>query len=265
MVLSLASLMLSLAFAGPGQLLSNPEAQAKLREAQAAFEAEDFQAAAAAVEAAYIIEPEPMLLYPWAQAERSLGNCSAAVELYQQFLDSDPAEEVATIARDNRDTCQEQLDEDAAAAAAAEAEIIEDEIIEDDVIEDEPAPVVASVTPKDDEPKAKAWYTDPVGGALVGVGVVGVGVGAGLMGAGSGAARKAGDQGTHNGYLGERDRATGLRNGGAIALSIGGALIVGGVVRYLLVAKKNKSQATAWHVAPGLSRRWSGVSIGRRF
>ncbi|MEX1367067.1 MAG: hypothetical protein AB1Z98_28325, partial [Nannocystaceae bacterium] len=65
--------LLLLALAGPGQLLSNPEAQAKLREAQQAFADQDFDAAASAVEAAYIIEPKPMLLYPWAQAERSRG------------------------------------------------------------------------------------------------------------------------------------------------------------------------------------------------
>ena len=76
MLLPVASLLLALA--GPGQLLENPEAQAKLAEAQQAFADEDFDAAAAAVEAAYLIEPEPMLLYPWAQAERSRGDCAAA-------------------------------------------------------------------------------------------------------------------------------------------------------------------------------------------
>ncbi len=257
-----------LALAGPGQLLSNPDAQAKLREAQGAFEAEDFEAAAAAVEAAYIIEPEPMLLYPWAQAERNLGHCAAAVDLYQRFLESDPPEQVATVARDNRDMCQQQLDEEAAAAAeAAAAEEDEFEVIEDDEPEPEVVPVepppVAPIT--DDPPKAKKWYADPLGGVLVGVGVVGVGVGAGLMGAGSAAAGKANEQDSHNGYLDERGRATGLRNGGAVALSIGGALIIGGVVRYLLVARKNKASATAWRMAPELGPRWSGVSVGRRF
>ncbi len=251
---------LLVALAAPGQLLSNPEAQAKFRDAQAAFKAEDYDAAAAAVEAAYIIEPQPMLLYPWAQAERSRGNCAAAVELYQRFLDSDPPEAAATPARENMDRCQEQLD------AEAPEEPVEEEVV-DEVIEEEPEPEpVAAPVIKDEPPKAKTWYKDPLGGVLVGVGVVGVGVGAGLMGAGGSMAGKAADQDMHSGYLDERDRATKFRNGGAIALSIGGALVLGGVIRYVLVAKKSKqAKATAWQLAPELGPRWSGVTIGRRF
>ncbi len=251
---------LLLALAAPQQLLSNPEAKAKFQEAQAAFKANDFDAAAAAVEAAYIIEPNPMLLYPWAQAERSRGNCAAAVELYQRFLDSNPPEAAATPARENMQRCQEQL---AAEQPEPEPDVVEEVIEEDPEPEPEPEPVPVK---KDDEPKAKAWYKDPVGGVLVGVGVVGVGVGAGLMGVGASTAGKAADEEMHTDYLAARDKATGLRNGGAIALSIGGALLVGGVVRYVLVAKKAKQgKASAWNVSPELGRRWVGVTIGRRF
>lgn len=267
MLLALSTLRVAplvLALAAPGGLLSNPDAKAKLQEAQAAFKAEDWDAAATATEAAYMIEPNPMLLYPWAQAERSRGNCAAAVELYQRFLDSNPPEAAATPARENMERCQEQLAAEAAAAEPEEEEVVE-EVIEDDEPEPEPEPAPKPVA-QDKPPKAKAWYADPVGGVLVGVGVVGVGVGAGLMGAGAAAAGKAADMDMHSDYLAERDRATGLRNGGAIALSIGGALVVGGVVRYVLVAKKSKeAKATAWQLSPELRRQWVGVTVGRRF
>jgi len=73
----------------------------------------------------------------------------------------------------------------------------------------------------------------------------------------------------HSDYLDARDKATKLRNGGAIALSIGGALVIGGVVRYVLVAKQGKqgkqSKASAWQWSPELGRRWVGVTVGRRF
>ena len=250
---------LLLALAGPGQLLSNPEAQAKLREAQEAFQNEDFDAAAAAVEAAYIIEPKPMLLYPWAQAERSRGNCEAAVELYQRFLDSDPPDEMAGVAIENRDLCQAELD--------AEQEVIEDDdgsVVDEVLAEEDPEPSPAPVT-NDNQPKAKAWYKDPVGGVLVGVGVAGVGAGVGLLAVASSRAKGASEMDTHSEYMDARDGATTLRNGGAIALSIGRALVVGGVVRYLLVAKKGNKDATAWRLSPELGPRWTGVSIGRRF
>lgn len=255
---SVASLVLALA--APGQLLSNPDAKAKLQEAQAAFKSEDYDAAAAAVEAAYIIEPNPMLLYPWAQAERSRGNCAAAVELYRRFLDSNPPEAAATPARENMERCEEQL-----AAEAPEPEPEPEPV--DEVIEEEPEPEPEQKpVVKDEQPKAKRWYADPVGGVLVGVGVVGVGVGAGLLGAAGSKAKKVGDAEMHTEYLDMRDGATKLRNGGAVALSIGGALLIGGVVRYVLVAKKGKQgKASAWQLSPELGRRWVGVTIGRRF
>lgn len=257
--ITVASLVLALVAPG-GQLLSNPEAKAKFQEALAAFKAEDFDTAAAAVEAAYIIEPNPMLLYPWAQAERSRGNCAAAVELYQRFLDSNPPEAAATPARENMERCKEQL-----AAEAPEPEPEEEP--EPEVIEEEPEPEPApKPVTQDEQPKAKRWYADPVGGVLVGVGVAGVGVGAGLMGVAGSRAKKVADEDMHSDYLAARDGATKLRNGGAIALSIGGALVIGGVVRYVLVAKKGKeSKASAWQWSPELGRRWVGVTIGRRF
>ena len=258
--LRIASVVLALA--APSQLLSDPEAQAKFQEAQEAFRNEDYDAAAAAVEAAFLIEPQPMLLYPWAQAERSRGNCAAAVELYQRFLDSDPPEAAATPARENMERCQEQLAEE---GGGEEEEIIEDDE-EDDLIEDDEPEVDSTPAPVNDEqPKAKAWYKDPLGGVLVGVGVAGVGAGAALMGLASSKAGKAADQDTHQAYLDEQDSATKLRNGGAIALSIGGALVLGGVVRYVVVAKKNKQAKTAWQMTPQLGPRWAGVTVGRRF
>lgn len=256
-------LPLLFALAGPGQLLSNPEAQAKFQEAQNAFAEEDFAAAAKAVEAAYLIEPKPMLLYPWAQAERSQGNCEAAVQLYRRFLDTNPPDQFVGPATENMNRCQEEID------AAAPEEIIEDD--DDEVIvEDEPEPepeeeIAPPPKVEDDEPKAKAWYLDPVGGALSGAGVVGIGVGIGLLAVASSSAQGASDLGSHSEYLAERDRATGLRNGGAAALSIGAALAVGGAVRYFLVARKNKENETAWRMNPEVGRRWVGVTIGRRF
>ena len=116
----------------PAKPLTNPEAKAKLQEAGAAFKANDFDAAAAAVEAAYIIEPNPILLYPWAQAERSRGNCAAAVELYQRFLDSEPGEEAAAPARENMQRCQEQLAAEAASKPPEDEP--EDEVLVDVVL-----------------------------------------------------------------------------------------------------------------------------------
>ena len=283
----LVSITLAVATVGPGELLSNPEAQAKLAEAQAAFEEEDYAAAARAIEAAYLIEPKDALLYPWAQAERQRGNCDAAVELYQRFIESDPGPDFVEAAQQNIDRCEEESaadedmvvlddeEDDFAGGAVVGAEDDTDDFLGDDTEEDvaeeplpepDPAPVAAP-TKTDDEPKAKKWYADPLGGVLVGVGVVGIGVGAGLLGVASSSAGKVDDEESNEDYLAARDRATGLRNGGVAALSVGGALLLGGIIRYAVVAKKNKQRESA-SAATRLrvdSFGLAGVSISGRF
>jgi hypothetical protein len=63
-------------------------------------------------------------------------------------------------------------------------------------------------------------------------------------------------------YNDESDRAVTFRNAGAGVLSVGGALLVAGIIRYAVVAKKNKANATAsvW-TAPGAG----GVMLSGRF
>lgn len=276
----LVSITLAVATVGPGELLSSPEAKEKLAEAQAAFEEQDYAAAAEAIEAAYLIEPKDALLYPWAQAERQRGDCAAAIELYQRFIDSDPGPDFVEAAQQNIDRCEEEaaededmvvLDDDTDIVAVDDTEDVEDDIFgeetEDAVEEAEPEPDPAPVAPppkaEDDEPKAKKWYADPLGGVLVGLGVVGVGVGAGLLGVASSSASKVSDEDSNDDYLSARDRATGLRNGGVAALSVGGALLIGGIIRYAVVAKKNKRRDSAAVRIDSFGL--AGVSISGRF
>ncbi len=254
---------LMLCASAPGGLLSDPKADALFSEAQLAFEEERYADAASLLERAYLIEPVPALLYPWAQAERSQGNCDVAVDLYQQFLNSGVEGSTAEAAQKNIARCEEEM---AAAAPIVEEPPVEDEGTDDldEIVgtEPEPQPEPEPAKPVDDEPrKTKAWYKDPAGGVLVGLGVAGVATGVALVVVASGAAEGAPDAGTHDDYLGERDRATSLRNGGAAALSIGSALLLGGVIRYVVVAKKNKkTSATAWYDGRG-----GGVAVTGRF
>lgn len=256
MLLALSSLesavacMLSLALSvAPAQIVSDPEAKRLVGEARRAFGDGEYAEAADKIEAAYLIEPAPALLYPWAQAERSRGNCRTAVDLYQQFIDTGPDEAIAAQAQENIDRCREQL-------AAEDLEIEEDEEEEDhddDIVEEvlaEPAPLVdpeptAAVPPTADE--LRPWYKDPVGGVLLGVGLGGVAVGLGLYGGASSAAKSASDEDSNQDYADRRQRATALRNGSIVAISIGGALVIGAAVRYALQSRKAKrSDLTGW-------------------
>ena len=84
-------LALSLVLA-PDKLLRDPQAQAAFDAAQEAFAAKDYAVASQQLERAYMLEPEPELLYPWAQAERNLDRCASAIDLYQKFIDTGPPE-----------------------------------------------------------------------------------------------------------------------------------------------------------------------------
>ena len=268
-----SSLVLSLVWAlvlavAPGGLLKNPEADRLLGEAQAAFEAQDFAKAAKLLEEAYLIEPNAQLLYPWAQAERSQGNCETAITLYERFLESKPAKQFADAAQGNIDRCREQLEEEGAAMVVEDDEGAEDETGEDllaDTEDTEPEPEVAPEPAPVKAPadrgtkKPKAWFRDPVGGVLVGLGVGGVGAGAALMGIASSRAKSIGNADLNTEYEDTRDAATKLNTGGIVALSIGGALLVSGIVRWAVVARKNKQNEASQSAALWLQPERSGV------
>lgn len=253
----LSSLLLSAA-AGPDELLSDPEAQILVAEAQILFAEGNFADAAKLIEKAYLIEPVPELLFPWGQAEREQGNCRAAVDLYNRMLEEIPEGPMADAARGKIEQCEEEMGPEEEIVPVVDPDPIEEDPLE----EEDPAPAPTPVKPKDDEPKAKKWYLDPAGGVLTGLGVAGVGAGAALLGVASSTANNAPNAATVGDYNDDSDRAVTFRNAGAGVLSVGGALLVAGIIRYALVAKKNKASATAsvW-TAPG----GGGLTLVGRF
>ncbi len=245
-VLSVVLSSLLMTAAGPDDLLSDPEAQTLVSEAQILFSEGNFGEAARLIEKAYLIEPVPELLFPWAQAEREQGNCRAAIDLYGRLLEEIPEGRMADSARSNIALCEEEMPPEEEVVP-----VVEDDPLEDDYVEPEPEPEPVAKT-DDKQPKVKEWYKDPAGGVLTGLGVVGVGAGAALLIVASGNAKGAPDAPSLADYNSQSDTALTQRNAGAGVLSVGGALLVAGVIRYVLVAKKNKASATAsvW-TAPG--------------
>lgn len=257
---SLLSVVLSsllMTAAGPNDLLSDPEAQTLVSEAQILFAEGNFGDAAKLIEKAYLIEPVPELLFPWAQAEREQGNCRAAIDLYNRMLEEIPSGPMADSARQNIERCEEELGPEETVA------VVEDDPLDEEVFEPEPEPEPEPAPTKvDDEPKTKQWYKDPAGGVLTGLGVVGVGAGVALLAVASSTAKNAPGAPTVTDYNTQSDQALTQRNAGAGVLSVGGALLVAGIVRYAIVAKKNKAATTAsvW-TAPGAG----GLVVSGRF
>jgi tetratricopeptide (TPR) repeat protein len=243
----------------PVEVVSDAEAKRLVSAAKQAFAAGDYADAAEKLEAAYLIEPVPTLLYPWAQAERSRGNCRTAIDLYRRFIDSDPGETIAAQAAENIERCEEQLAEE-----VDEDLMVIDEDADEDIVDAvlaEPEPLVTSEpeptsTPQDD---LRPWYRDPVGGALFGAGLVGVGVGLGLYGGASSVAKSVADEDSHQGYADRRRRAGALRTGSVVVVSLGSALLVGAVVRYGLQSRKAKqTELTGWIDGSGGGLSWTG-------
>lgn len=259
----LASLVVSVALVlAPAELLRDPEARRLFDEAQAAFENGDYATASERLEAAYLIEPEPALLYPWAQAERQLDRCESAIGLYEKFLDSKPSERMATAAQGNIDRCKAKL-ENASEPAAPEPTPGTD---------DETAPVATNDEfTEDDEPEptdGERPRSDKIGVAvgatLLGVGAVGLIAGGTMLGLATGRAKAMDDATTNTRYLELRQQALKLHTAGIAVLAVGGALVVGGIVQLAIVGAKRR-KAKKNDVAMFFDGRSAGIVWAGRF
>ena len=227
---SLLALLLALSAPSPGDAA---------RRAQAAFDAGDYEAAAAAAAEAHAATGDPAFLYAQAQAERFGGRCDLAIEHYRRFVADVPASEATRAAQDNIAECEALL-----SRTVPEPNPVEP------LGPPEPNP---EPPPVDDPPppRRNEWARDPLGGALVGVGVVALAVGGGLYGrarADERAAQRADDVVTYGDRI---DRAFTLSRAGISVMAAGGALVVGGVIRWVILAGRPRSSRVALRTAPG--------------
>lgn len=237
----------------------NAKARKHFDEAVERYKAQDFDAAVEAAEAGLEIEEHESLLFILAQAERQRGNCVEAVEVFTRFIETTESDDMRQNALTAKALCAEELAEIARLAelAAQQAELEEEE-------EPEPEPELPP------PPPPKPWYRDPLGGALVGVGGAGVLAGGGLLIA---AAVLSPERAPTYGKFGNRlTLQPQLVLAGGITAGVGALLAGGGVVRWMLLRKRNR-QATASAmqsgarvgVAPWLDPRRAGVVVSARF
>ncbi len=236
------------AHAAPGQVLADKDAQAHFERAQQHFAAEDYAAAIPELKAAYALEPNPMLLYAWGQAERLAGNCARAVDLYRRYLDTNPAEEQRQLTEANLVDCEAELPPDAAVDPLGSEP-------DSSLAPDEPDP---PVEPPPDEP-ARPWIKDPLGGVLLGFGAVGVATGGALMGVARRRGKQAPNADVEDDYLEIRATAVRMNTAGIVTLGVGSALVVIAAVRYAIVAKKRRTTSVSRSTPT-----WTGHGVGLR-
>jgi tetratricopeptide (TPR) repeat protein len=210
----LAALAIAIALApSPDEVFAN---------GQQLYQEGKFEEAADAIEQAYTLDPRPEFLYAWAQAERRAGDCRAAVDLYEQFLATQPPDDLAEFARENQRVCAREL---------AQAEPPPPRV--------EPPP--PTPPPRDAPPKPPPWHRDPLGGALLGIGIAAVATGIGLRVGAESARGRADATDMHSHYDQQIRNARALAGGGIGTLAAGGALIVGAAIRYAIVARRRRA------------------------
>lgn len=174
---------------------------------------------------------EPVHLYSQAMSLRRAGSCPEAIGVFEAFIAEHPPEPDVEAARLQIGECEALI-----ARAAPEPT---------PQIDPEPTSVVAPPPPEvaeDDTPASgrASWARDPWGGVLVAIGGVAAITGGGLLLV---------SNGSTNGPEAETERAHSQRENdvrntstaGFVLLGAGAALLVGGIVRYSVLARRGKA------------------------
>jgi hypothetical protein len=205
----------------------HPAAQALYDRALAAFGAHDYASAIRDTEAGYALDPRREFLFTEAQAKRLSGDCRGAVVLYQRFLTTQPP--------------ALQVDATHIALARCAQELAT-----------RPPLVVVTPAPPPPRPPAPRWWRDPWGWSLSAAGLAGLGLGLGWFVAAEVARSDAQSATSYAEYQARWATATARRNVAVTAAAVGGAALVAGGARFLIVRRhaRRAEGLTLW-LAPG--------------
>lgn len=233
LVVALVALPL-VAFAGRKE---KRQAQKHIQNATQAHQEEKYDVALTELEAAYALDPQPDLLYAIGQVHVKLDECEKAIESYEKFLATNPPEEPTAAANEAIETCKEQI---AAQTPPPEPE---------------PAPQPPPPPPPP-PPEARPFYTDVVGSALVGGGVVSSVVGLVLYTSARGTLDDADAAPTYSEHERLVDDAHTKRNIGVVFGAVGVAAIGVGVWHWMKY--RTESSVTVAPSAGGGMVSWMG-------
>jgi len=195
-----------------------------VKKAKAHFDVQEYTAAEAELKEAYKLDPKPQILYALAQAQRMANECDRAIVSYQNFLRTNPPDDQAKLAQDNIDRCKA-----------------------------EPKP-----TPKPDEPRQPApppppavhgvtWSHNWAGHALVIGGALAAGAGTYFALQGQSKIDSINSAMFYDEYLARSKDASSAKSErtlGLVTAGVGGALIVAGIVTYIVRSPSKESSPT---------------------
>ncbi len=181
----------------------------------------EFAEAAAAFASAYERSGDPAFLFGRAQALRRAGNCGAAIDVFEAFIATSPPAADVQAARDVIEACRSILGQDAITPVA-----------------DAPVAEPTAPEPEPPPPPRPAWPRDVTGGVLLGSGLA-LAVAGGVV-YGTAAAQATARIETEQAYEARQQRVRTLAATGIALMVGGGALLVGSVARYVVVARRGR-------------------------
>jgi hypothetical protein len=215
------------------------KARVAFDEGIAAYQKQDYAGAAAAFARSHGLEADVETLFAWAQAERQQDHCEKAIELYNKLLESKLPDENKLVVSEKLGECKKIV-----AAKQPKPDPTPDN------------PIIKPTTP-DPQPRpspgveGRSRWKDPLGGTLLGVGVVGLGVGGYFLMSGSGANSDAKAATNYVDAEELTDKAKSHGRIGVIATAAGAALLVGGIVRYVTRGKEQRTKVSGWFAPSG--------------
>jgi|GEM_PF-2477770 len=247
------------ASAAPGRHgVTDPKALAHVEAATSAWQIGDYETAATHLKSAYAIEQRPELLYAWATVERHAGHHKVAAGLYEAYVEQEPNSPSAGEARAHIVELR----------ALAGEPIPPPEIVkpsEDDGTTDESTPPPPPDT--DDDAAPSPLKGEKLAPALIGAGAAVAIAGGVLMGVAQARVTDSANAPTEDAYFSELDAGRSLYYGGAATLGVGGLIVLGGVIRYAVVARRAKSSRTepSTDASAMVMPRGFGLTLSGRF
>lgn len=204
--------------------LEDEQARAHFSTGMDAWGEKDLGTAQRELEAAYAIEPEPQLLYALGQLARLRGDCERARERFTAYLATNPSEKSAKETRVNMERCTPAEPEATAPPP-------------------EPKPPVDATPPVvDTPPPAAKPKPDGLGIGLTVAGSTVALLGVGLFGGSFVERSHAEDDANVDDFERHVSRSKAEYWSGVALMSVGTALLVGGIVRLVLVRKRRAAQ-----------------------
>jgi hypothetical protein len=202
------------------------------------FAAGEYEAAIAALEEAYAIEPDRAFIFAQGSAYQALDRCSEAIERYEAFLATEPSRDETIKANDRIASCRtkEPPPSEPAPDVAAEPTNAPTSAPPSSVATKPASDTTASVD-------SRPWHRDPAGATLLGVGLASLVGGTVLTVVGARSRLAAGDE-MDEGAFRSKLRTSNTMQGVGIGLAVtGGALVIGSIVRYAIVARPRRARS----------------------